>query len=100
MRGLTHGDVVAAASLLRTTPRETWDATVDRLLDQAHAADVYRKRLGRLHPRWGNGSLMSMVLCESSVWPESRFSDSDYVEALAAVLLAFVHRRRRRHDKL
>lgn len=96
MRGLTHGDVVAAASLLRIRPRETWDATIDRLLDQAHAADAYRKRLGRIHPRWGNGSLMSAVLCETTVWPEQRLSDTDYVEALAAVLLALVHRPRRR----
>jgi hypothetical protein len=94
MRGLTHGDVVAVASLLRTRPRETWDATVDRLLDRAHAADAYRKRLGRVHPRWGNGSLMSTVLCESPVWPEQRLSDPRYVEALAAVLLALIHRRR------
>ncbi len=95
MRGVTHGDAVAAASLLRLVPRETWGATLETLFERAHAADLYRKRLGRHHPRWGNGSLASAVLCGSAVWPEQRLCDLDYMEALAAVLLSLIYRRRR-----
>ena len=95
MRGITHGDAVAAASLLRGAPRESWDSTLGSLFERAHAADLYRKRLGRLHPCWGNGSLVSAVLCESAVWPEQRLSDPDYADALVAVLLALIRWRRR-----
>lgn len=29
---------------------------------RAHCADKFRKRLGRVHPRWGDGSLMAFAL--------------------------------------
>jgi len=92
MRGVTHGDAVAAASLLRAAPRESWDELMETLFKRAHAADCYRRHFGRIHPRWGNGSLMSLVLCESAVWPEQRLSDPAYVEALIAVLMALGRR--------
>lgn len=95
MREFTHGDAVAAASALRTRPSETWERWLAACLDRAHAADRYRKRTGRVHPRWGNGSLMSAILCDMSVWPEPRLSDPDYAEALVAALEALIRWRRR-----
>jgi hypothetical protein len=96
MRDVTHGDTVAAASLLRRALRETWEGMLETLFERAHVADLYRKRLGRIHPRWGNGSLMSAVLCESAIWPEQRLSDPDYADALVAVLTCLIRRRQRR----
>lgn len=95
MREVTHGDAVAVAALLARLPPGRWDGTIGRLVERAHAADLYRKRLGRAHPRWGNGTLMSVVLCDSDIWPEPRLSDPVYCEALVAVLSALVRRRRR-----
>ena len=95
MRAVSHGDAVAAASLIRCRPPETWAATLQSLFDRAHVADLYRKRLGRMHPEWGNGSLTSAVLCDSDVWPEPRLSDPVYTEALVAVLLAVMRWRDR-----
>jgi hypothetical protein len=95
MRGVTHADAVAAASLLLRAPRAAWESTLEVLFMRAHAADLYRKRLGRIHPRWGNGSLVSTVLCDSSVWPEHRLSDPAYAEALVAVLTALIRRHQR-----
>ena len=30
--------------------------------ERAHVADKYRKRFGRLHPTWGNGSVMGFAM--------------------------------------
>jgi hypothetical protein len=95
VREFTHGDAVAAASALRVRPPETWEGWLVGYLDRAHAADRFRKRTGRVHPRWGNGSLMSAILCDMPVWPEPRLSDPAYAEALVAVLEALIRWRRR-----
>lgn len=95
MREFTHGDAVAAASALRTRPQDTWDGWLSAYLDRAHAADQFRKRTGRVHHHWGNGSLMSAILCDMPVWPEPRLSDPDYAEALVAALEALIRWRRR-----
>lgn len=95
MREFTHGDAVAAASVLRTKPQESWDGWLAMYLDRAHAADGFRKRMGRVHPRWGNGSLMSAILCDMPVWPEPRLSDPGYADALLAALEALIRWRRR-----
>lgn len=95
MREFTHGDAVAAASALRTRPPETWEGWLAGYLDRAHAADQFRKRTGRVHPCWGNGSLMSAILRDAPVWPEPRLSDPGYAEALVAALEVLIRWRRR-----
>ncbi len=58
MRRVLAGDVLALA---RVVSAEGQGAAA-RLLDEADAADRHRRRLGRCHPAWGNGSLMSRCL--------------------------------------
>lgn len=98
MRSVTHGDAVAAASALVRLPEETWQHRLDTYLRRADAADRYRKRMGRFHPRWGNGSLMGAVLCDADVWPEPMLSDPRYAEALVTVLLSLMKRRPSRNS--
>ena len=93
MRTLTHGDVVAAACLIRGVPASTRSARLARLLDLAEAADRFRKRTGRSHPRWGDGSLMSAAMQAGAVLDEPFLSDPVYLEALAAVFEALLDRR-------
>lgn len=95
MRSITHGDAVAAASALVRLPAACWERQLDAYLRRADAADRYRKRFGRFHPRWGNGSLIGAVLCDTPVWPEPRLSDPLYAEALVTVLFALIRQRRR-----
>lgn len=62
MRRLLIGDVMAAARAILPAPPARRAALADRLLDEAHAAHLFCKRLGRPHPRWGDGSLMTRAL--------------------------------------
>ena len=62
MREIVHGDVVAAACALLAVTPEGWEARIAAYLIWADAADRYRRRLGRAHPVWGNGSLMGAAL--------------------------------------
>lgn len=95
MRTITHGDVTTAARAVRGLPVAAQRRMVLRFLDRAHAADLFRKRIGRAHPFWGNGSLMGAVLSDVRAMPEPFLSDTSYLEALALVIDMVLDRRRR-----
>lgn len=52
-------DLVAVADLLAILPEAARAGAARRLVREAHAAHKYQRRFGRLHPAWGDGSLMS-----------------------------------------
>ncbi len=93
MRTVIHGDVVAAAMAVRTLPASLRGDEIIRYLDRAHAADAYRKRLGKVHPFWGNGSLASAVGRVPAAEPF--LSDTQYLEALSSVFETLLDWRRR-----
>jgi hypothetical protein len=95
MRTLTHADAMAAACLVRGLPACERRACLARILDRADAADRFRKRTGRVHPLWGDGSLMSAALQAGAVLHEPFLSDPAYLEALATVFEALLERRMR-----
>lgn len=95
MRPITHGDVVAAARAVRHLPAGLRRAEITRYLVRAHAADLFRKRTGRAHAFWGNGSLAGSVMAGGMPAPEPFFSDVPYLEALAAVIEALLDWRQR-----
>ncbi len=92
MRQILHGDVVAAARVLRAVPEAARPGLIARLLDEAHWADLYRKRTGRAHPVWGDGSLMTAALRRAPP-PEPTLSDGRYCSCLVQVLQAVLERR-------
>ena len=59
MRGVLVGDLEYAVAALLAQDRATWNAIAADMIAQAHLADCTRKRLGRGHPQFGTGSLMS-----------------------------------------
>ncbi len=59
MRKLQIGDLLSLAGSLAGANEGL--ARGLRLCDEAHAAHAYCKRFARLHPLWGNGSLMSRL---------------------------------------
>ena len=63
MRPLLPGDLDCAVAVVMAQPPEARADVAARLLAQADLADRYRKRLGRAHPHYGTGSLMSAALC-------------------------------------
>jgi hypothetical protein len=89
MRAITHGDIVAAASVLGPLSVNCRAEAIKALLWKAHVADCYRKRLGRVHP-WGNGSLLSAVLQTTPLRREPWLSDKTHLEAMAAVVDALL----------
>lgn len=92
MRAVLHGDAVAAARVLFALSEAERGAVMVRMLDEAHWADAYRKRTGRAHPLWGNGSLMAAAL-RRRVVSEPPVSDPDYCRCLIRVFEAILSRR-------
>lgn len=93
MRAATPGDVVAAARALHRLPSAIRAERLRAWITRADWADRYRKRTGRAHPLWGNGTLMSAVMHLSAApGREPDLSDRDYLEALALVLDHLIRR--------
>ncbi|TXI04151.1 MAG: hypothetical protein E6Q73_03740 [Pseudorhodobacter sp.] len=55
-------DLLAGAGRLAAEPPSRRPELAQQMLHEAHAAHHYMRRLGRPHPKWGNGSLMSRAL--------------------------------------
>jgi len=85
------GDLCAAARAILAVPVGARTAAMDRMLAQAQAADAYRKRFGRAHPRWGNGSLMGAAF-QVPLPPEPFLSDLAYLDCLSEALAALRRR--------
>lgn len=94
MRTVLIGDAVAAARALLPLPQAARPAMMARLLYEAHLADCCRKRLGRGHPRFGNGTLMDAASRHPQP-PEPFLDDAEYLSALLTVLAALLARKRR-----
>lgn len=59
MRAVLPGDLDAAMAVLLTFSDPERPDVAAQLLARAHTADHYRKRMGRAHPIFGDGSIMA-----------------------------------------
>lgn len=92
MRPVLLGDVTAAArALLRVAPAER-AALLTRWLDSADAADRYARKLRKVHPVWGNGTLKD-ALGLAPLAAEPYCSDPEYCSCLSMVLHGLAARR-------
>lgn len=57
-----HGDALAAARALYPLPDRLHRFALTRMLAEAAAAEAHARATGRMHPRWGDGSLMAAAL--------------------------------------
>lgn len=96
MRAVHLADVMAAAQVLVTVPGSERVELRDRMLREAEIADRFTRRLGRLHPRWGNGTLKD-VARRRAAGVASRLDDPVYCEAMILVLLGIQRRPRAVH---
>lgn len=63
------------------------EASIKVILARAHAADKYRKRTGRSHPRWGAGRLADICTrMPMSKRPDG--CDQTYLRCMAIVVAA------------
>lgn len=95
MRPVGHGDVTAAACALLRVPAEKRAHLLARLLAEAETADAYRRETGRLHPLWGNGSLMGAAMGHARA-REPFLDEPEYAACMAMVFEALVVRGDRR----
>ena len=92
MRPVLHGDVVAMARVLLALPAcERW-AAMNAIITEARYADCYRKRTGRAHFQWGNGSLMAAATSRKML-PEPFLNDLEYCRCLEMVFGGLIAQR-------
>ena len=60
---------------------------VEKLIQNAHTADKYRKKTGHAHPEWGVGSLAD-ACSEHIKAPRPTGCDALYLESLSTVVAA------------
>lgn len=92
MREVLPGDLSAAARALLPLPEAARRAAAKRMIAEADIADRYRKRTGRAHALYGNGSLMAAALRRHPP-AEPFLSDPGYLDCLATVILLLSERR-------
>ena len=79
-----------ACALLRVAP-DARTGLLGRILAEAETADAYRRETGRLHPLWGNGSLMGAALGHARA-REPSLDSPDYAACMVLVFEALVAR--------
>lgn len=85
MRPFLHGDISAAARALLAVPSLERDRLCARMIAEAELADRHARATGRLHPLYGNGSLMAVA--RSRALPdEPGFDDLQYCQCFEIVL--------------
>ncbi|SDW28694.1 hypothetical protein SAMN05444358_101413 [Ruegeria halocynthiae] len=85
MRPILHGDISAAARALLVAPPPERDLLSARMIAEAELADQHVARTGRLHPVYGNGSLMAAARCRPLA-DEPNFDDPQYCQCFEMVL--------------
>lgn len=85
MRPVLHGDVSAAARALLAVAQPDRGALCVRMIHEAELADRHLERTGKLHPVYGNGSLMA-VARNRALADEPGFDDLQYCQCFEMVL--------------
>lgn len=92
MRPVLMSDVTAMARALMLVEPAARNALGDRIIRKARAADRYTRRLKRVHPTWGNGTLRAAAQSEPLA-RESSFDDPAYCGAVCEVFRALARAR-------
>ena len=84
MRAVGLSDLDVATRALLASPHGDWSELARVMIEDAHAADLWRKRYGVGHPNGGTGSLYAQAALKSPV--ASSHCSISYCEALETVL--------------
>ncbi len=85
-------DLYHAACAVQGTSRKERVVFCEALIWRAHVADKYVKRVHKLHPEWGDGSLRSAATLHQ-VGPPIQIGPSDFLECFSIVLNALLENR-------
>jgi hypothetical protein len=98
MRAVGLSDLDVATRALLASPRAQWPEMARQLVEEAHAADLWRKRYGVGHPKGGTGSLYAQACLYAPV--ASSRCTAAYLSALKEVVIAVEDWRNRHHKVL
>ena len=96
MRAVLHQDIVALATCLLSHPSVQREKFAAVKVAKAHKADLFRKRKGQVHHRFGDGTLASCCSRENAL-SERRLDDPDYADCMIKAIEAVVAFRRSEH---
>ena len=85
MRRVLHGDLVQLGRVLSVQPRDIRAAVCAQAFAEAAEAAEHRRRTGRWHPRFGDGSLAGWAMRHPRP-PEPPLDDPDYADSLMLIL--------------
>lgn len=68
-------------------PESLWPEIIAGAIAHPHAADKLRKRLGKYHPKWGDGTLTDGIRQNNAPapFPNATIRSQDHMWALALV---------------
>jgi hypothetical protein len=85
MRPVTTTDLIAAARVLLAFPEAKRPVAMRVLVARAQIADRHRLTTGRLHPAYGNGTLLAAALAHGQQWPDTS-DEATWLECLASAI--------------
>lgn len=85
MRAVSYSDVLTLAQGLRAVPEAARVALCRRVFFEAITADRYVRRLRKLHPHWGNGTL-SAAASRRERAAVAVFDDADFCQCFEIIL--------------
>jgi hypothetical protein len=92
MRSVHLCDLNLAARTLMMVRAEGRSLRIAQILDQAHAADKFRKRTGRAHSRYGNGTLAAACHHQPKHMMPAQ-CDENYLASMEVVIRGLLARR-------
>lgn len=68
-------------------PEPIWPEIIAGVIARTHAADKFRKRLGKYHPKWGDGILTEGIRQNNvpALFPNTTITSQEHMRALALV---------------
>jgi hypothetical protein len=89
MRPLAPSDLSVAARALMALPEPARAGAAARIVAEARAADRFRRRTGRWHPLWGDGTLEAAARARPLA-PQPVWGDRAHLSCMALVLAALL----------
>lgn len=92
MRPIIWNDLDLLARKIAALHEEDRLPAAESIISRACYADAYRKRHGRIHAAWGNGSIMQVIGMDGPLPPTYHSNDPAYLRAMALVCTIFAER--------
>ena len=91
VRRVLISDLLAARQYLMGFPESLWPEIISGVIARTHAADKFRKRLGKYHPKWGDGTLTEGIRQNNAPapFPNTTITSQEHMRALLLFRVLF-----------